>query len=215
LRNVIARLDGAGIAYMLTGSVAMSVYAEPRMTRDIDIVVELAAGDTRRVVGLFSPDYYVSDEAVRNAIAARSLFNLFNLAKLVKVDLIVRNDDEFQRHQFARRMRHDLGGTLTWVISKEDLILAKRGARGSESRPCCGSAPMRDTTPEFQRFVDEQYRRLTPGERVRLCTEMFDAARRLVESTLPRELSERECKRRITERFYGAEFAERVFPREA
>lgn len=48
------------------------------MTRDIDIVVEL-----------FAPDYYVSDEAVRSAISAHGLFNLFNLAKLVKVDLIV------------------------------------------------------------------------------------------------------------------------------
>ena len=71
---------------------------------------------------------------------------------------------------------------------------------------------MQDTTSEFQRFVDEQYRRLTPGERVRLCTEMFDAARTLAESTLPRDLSEHERKRRITERFYGSEFANRVFP---
>jgi hypothetical protein len=125
LRDVIARLDGAGIAYMLTGSVAMSVYAEPRMTRDIDIVVELAAGDARRVVELFSPEYYVSDEAVRSAISARSLFNLFSLSRLIKVDLIVRNDDEFQRHEFARRQRHELGGSSAWVISKEDLILSK------------------------------------------------------------------------------------------
>ena len=71
---------------------------------------------------------------------------------------------------------------------------------------------MRDTTPEFQRFVDAQYRRLTPGERVLLCTEMFDAARSLAESTLPPGLGEVERKRRITERFYGAEFANRVFP---
>ena len=191
---------------MLTGSVAMSVYAEPRMTRDIDIVVELAADDARRVVELFSPDYYVSDEAVRTAIATRSLCNLFNLAHLVKVDLIVRNDDEFQRHEFARRRRHELGASSAWVISKEDLILSKLVWAAPT-----GSA-MRDTTPEFQRFVDEQYRRLTPGERVRLCTEMFDAARGLVESSLPRELSGVERKRRITERFYGPEFANRVFP---
>ena len=125
LRDVVARLEGAGILYMLTGSVAMSVYAEPRMTRDIDIVVELAAGDARRVVELFSPDYYVSDEAVRSAISARSLFNLFNLSRLIKVDLIVRKDDEFQRHEFARRQRHELGGSSVWVINKEDLILAK------------------------------------------------------------------------------------------
>mgnify|MGYP001560068699 FL=1 len=71
---------------------------------------------------------------------------------------------------------------------------------------------MRDTTFEFQRFVDEQYRRLTPGERVRLCTEMFDAARRLVESSLPPQLSGIERKRWIAERFYGREFANRVFP---
>ncbi|MSP98807.1 MAG: hypothetical protein EXR29_16630 [Betaproteobacteria bacterium] len=103
----------------------MSVYAKPRMTRDIDIVVELAAGDAHRVVELFSPEYYVSDEAVRSAISARSLFNLFNLSRLIKVDLIVRNDDEFQRHEFARRQRHELGGSVAWVIGKEDLILSK------------------------------------------------------------------------------------------
>lgn len=73
---------------------------------------------------------------------------------------------------------------------------------------------MRDTTPEFERFVAEQYRRLTAAERVRLCTEMFDAARVLVESSLPADLSDHERKRRITERFYGAEFANRVFPAE-
>jgi len=39
--------------------------------------------------------------------------------------LIVRNDDEFQRHEFARRQRHELGGSSAWVISKEDLILSK------------------------------------------------------------------------------------------
>jgi hypothetical protein len=35
------------------------------------------------------------------------------------------------------------------------------------------------------------------------------------ESSLPRGLSERERKRRITERFYGLAFADRVFPGEA
>jgi len=84
LRDVVARLEGAGISYMLTGSIAMSVYAEPRMTRDIDIVAELAAGDAGRVVDPFSPDYYVSDEAVRAAISARSLFNLFNLSSTTR-----------------------------------------------------------------------------------------------------------------------------------
>lgn len=73
---------------------------------------------------------------------------------------------------------------------------------------------MRDTSPEFEQFVAAQYRRLTPAHRVQLCTEMFDAARVLVESGLPPGLSDRERKRRITARFYGVEFADRVFPAE-
>lgn len=37
LKLVATRFETAGIAYMVSGSVAMSFYAQPRMTRDIDI----------------------------------------------------------------------------------------------------------------------------------------------------------------------------------
>lgn len=47
LRDAVARLDRAGVRYMLTGSIALSYYAEPRMTRDIDLVVELEARDAK------------------------------------------------------------------------------------------------------------------------------------------------------------------------
>ena len=69
---------------------------------------------------------------------------------------------------------------------------------------------MQDTTPEFQRLVDENYRRMSPGERVRICTEMFDTARLLVEASLPAGLDPIERRRRIGERFHG-EFARRAF----
>ena len=134
LHAVVARLESAGIAYMLTGSVAMSYYAVPRMTRDIDFVVELAPGDERRVQQLFEPDYYVSEDAVRSAIAEQRMFNLFDMAHLVKIDLVVRKEDEFRRHEFGRRQRFVLGKTHLWVVSKEDLILSKLAwARDSES----------------------------------------------------------------------------------
>jgi hypothetical protein len=41
LALVAARLDAAGIAYMVTGSIAAGYYGQPRMTRDVDLVVEL------------------------------------------------------------------------------------------------------------------------------------------------------------------------------
>lgn len=39
LRDIVTRLEIGGIDYMLTGSVALNCYAQPRMTRDIDLVV--------------------------------------------------------------------------------------------------------------------------------------------------------------------------------
>ena len=57
---------------------------------------------------------------------SRGLFNLFHLARLVKVDLIVHKDDAFhQPQQFIRRRRHELGGVSVWVIGRQDLILSK------------------------------------------------------------------------------------------
>ena len=50
LKLVTARLDATGIPYMVTGSMAMNYYAVPRMTRDIDIVVDLSAEHAARVV---------------------------------------------------------------------------------------------------------------------------------------------------------------------
>jgi hypothetical protein len=41
LRDVSQRLESGGVAFMLTGSMAMNFYAQPRMTRDIDLVVKL------------------------------------------------------------------------------------------------------------------------------------------------------------------------------
>ena len=54
VRDVSRRLDGGGLAYMLTGSMAMNYYAQPRMTRDIDLVVALAARDVDTIRGIGS-----------------------------------------------------------------------------------------------------------------------------------------------------------------
>ena len=69
LREVSGLLESAGIAFMLTGSVAMHYYAQPRMTRDIDLVVALDQKDAETIVRLFEGDYYVDRQAVHRAIA--------------------------------------------------------------------------------------------------------------------------------------------------
>lgn len=125
VRDVSQRLDRAGIAYMLTGSMAMNYYAQPRMTRDIDVVVALAPADADKIVDLFRADYYVSEEAVRDAISAESIFNLIHNESVIKVDCIVRKNTPYRRVEFDRRKQIKIDDFSTWIASKEDLIISK------------------------------------------------------------------------------------------
>jgi predicted nucleotidyltransferase len=125
VRDVSKRLDDAGIGYMLTGSIVMNYYAEPRMTRDIDLVIALLPEDARRIVQLFSQDYYVSREAVDSSIKHQSMFNLIHNESIIKVDCIVRKRSGFRLNEFERRRRVKLRDFETWIVSKEDLILSK------------------------------------------------------------------------------------------
>ena len=125
VRDVSKRLEVAGIGYMLTGSMAMNYYAQPRMTRDIDIVVALRREDAEIVMNSFSSDYYISREAVDGAITHQSLFNLIHNESVIKVDCIVRKQTEYRLNEFNRRKRIKIQNFETWIVSKEDLILSK------------------------------------------------------------------------------------------
>jgi len=41
IKEVVSRLDEAAVPYMITGSIAANFYAVSRMTRDIDVIIEL------------------------------------------------------------------------------------------------------------------------------------------------------------------------------
>src|ERR1700755_919037 len=105
LRDVTERLESGGIEFMLTGSMAMNFYAQPRMTRDIDLVVTLASDQTNLLITLFEFEYYVDRHAVTTAIAQHSMFNLIHNETLIKFDCIVLKNQEYRREEFARRAK--------------------------------------------------------------------------------------------------------------
>jgi hypothetical protein len=125
LRIVSERLAAGGWPFMLTGSFAMAHYATPRMTRDLDLVVELQGRDVERLVAAFSDAFYIDGDDARTAVATERLFNLMHYGSGIKVDLIVRKSEEFRRVEFGRRLPISLGGVPTWIASREDLILSK------------------------------------------------------------------------------------------
>src|SRR5206468_11483725 len=125
VRDISRRFEQAGIAYMLTGSMAMNYYAQPRMTRDIDVVIAISLDDVGRVAALFRPDYYVSEENIRESLAHESIFNLIHQESVIKVDCIIRKSSEYRRAEFERRQRILILDFTTFIVSKEDLIISK------------------------------------------------------------------------------------------
>ena len=125
LASIVRRLDTASIPYMLTGSGAMFIHGIPRMTRDVDIVIECDVSGAQQLAELFADDWYVDEVSVRGAIRDRRSFNIIHRERFFKTDLIVRKDTEFCRHEFGRRRRMRIADLDVWVASPEDLILSK------------------------------------------------------------------------------------------
>ena len=96
--QIAGRLASAGIHYMLTGSMAMAVYATPRMTRDIDMVVDIDRGYLDTLVRLFERDCYIDRSAVAEAIESK---------------------------EFERRREINVRGSTLLVVAPEDLIVSK------------------------------------------------------------------------------------------
>ena len=125
VRDISHRFEQVGIPYMLTGSMAMNYYAQPRMTRDIDVVIAIGPEDVGCVTALFRPDYYVSEENIRESLAHESIFNLIHHESVIKVDCIIRKGTEYRRTEFERRKKISILDFTTFIVSKEDLIISK------------------------------------------------------------------------------------------
>ncbi len=60
--------------YMLSGSVAMSIYIVPRATRDFDFIIHLEEKNIDRFIQHFQEGYYCDKDVIQDAIRNQSMF---------------------------------------------------------------------------------------------------------------------------------------------
>ncbi len=125
LTDVVTRLEGVGIDYMLTGSGAGSLYGLMRSTRDFDILVDLLHEQVAPLIEAFSEDYYIEPDAVFDAVERQSMFGVIPFKSSFKTDFIVLRDEAFEQTAFARRQQVDWHGRPVWAIRPADLVLSK------------------------------------------------------------------------------------------
>jgi len=127
LALVVETFKRLGIPYLVTGSVASMAYGEPRLTNDIDVVAGVRDEHIPGLLVAFPADaFYLSPEAMQEAIRREAQFNIIHPRSGLKVDVIIRKDTPFDRSRFARaRVIRVAESHEATFASAEDVIIKK------------------------------------------------------------------------------------------
>jgi hypothetical protein len=142
---------------MVTGSIASSLFGEPRLTHDIDVIVQVSAQDALNLAGSFPPPRYSLDdrESIVEMVRQASIFNLIDTHTGDKVDFWILTGSLFDKSRFDRRRCVSVFGTTLWVSSPEDIILAKLRWEDLDTRYCATWADNLGVDALWERLLAE------------------------------------------------------------
>jgi hypothetical protein len=128
LKQLADELDDLKIDYAIGGSIASSLYGKVRFTQDADITVAAFGDKAEHLYNVLKESFYISKEAMNQAISNRSSFNIIHLKSAFKIDMFIQKDDDFHRQLFLRRKKVKLDESINHlfdIVSAEDIILLK------------------------------------------------------------------------------------------
>jgi len=121
-------LNELKIPYIITGGMAVAVWAKPRFTWDIDIVIELLPQKlpllAQKLLAI-EKGVYVDQRMMQDALEKKGEFNFLHPHTGLKVDFWILKDDSFDKERIKRPRRKIINGQSINFISPEDLILSK------------------------------------------------------------------------------------------
>lgn len=125
VNDVLSWLDRRGVPAVFIGGLAASILGRPRVTRDVDILIELSEEGWDEFV--LSGEQYGLRRRIQDCVdfARKSrVFLMRHVASGIDVDLIVAGLD-FEREVIARAIKTHVGGMKIPLATVEDLIIMK------------------------------------------------------------------------------------------
>jgi len=126
--TVLLALARNDVPFMLTGSVGAFAYGEPRLTNDMDVVVDLSPAKVDGLAREFSSKgyYFPPRAAVLAEILRRGQFNILHVESGSKVDLIIHKGTPFAHTEFARKLLLPFSPEFdSPTATAEDIIISK------------------------------------------------------------------------------------------
>jgi hypothetical protein len=124
-QRILDALTALEIPYLVGGSVASSLYGEPRYTQDTDLEVWPVLSQLEELLVVTESDFYASKEAALEALRRRSSFKLIHFESQYKIDLFVSQNRPFDLCRAQRRRIPDGFPANFWVSSPDDMVLIK------------------------------------------------------------------------------------------
>ncbi len=125
----ITRFNRLNVTYFVTGAVASIIYGEPRLTHDLDLVIEISKGDIAGLITEFPlEEFYCPPEEIINVEMNRQQrghFNLIHHATGFKADVYLSGRDQLQQWAIDNRQCIDYEGESLWLAPIEYVILKK------------------------------------------------------------------------------------------
>ena len=128
LIKVISIFDKLQIRYAISGSVASSLYGSVRFTNDVDIAVEPFDDKADKFASMIEPSYYLSRQAMQQALKNKTNFNIIHLETAFKVDFFINSNSLYDKQLMLRRKTVKLSNVSKrdfTVVAPEDIILLK------------------------------------------------------------------------------------------
>ncbi len=122
-------LNAMGVKYMVTGAVANIVYGEPRLTHDIDLVLEIEDEDAERIASSFPLDQFycppIEVIVIESKRRMRGHFNIIHHKTGFKADIYIAGDDPLHAWALQNKRRISIEGKNLWIAPIEYVILRK------------------------------------------------------------------------------------------
>jgi hypothetical protein len=124
-----SRLEQLGAPYMVSGSVAAMFYGEPRLTNDVDVIIDLDHRAALQLPTLFSssefycpPAEVITIERMRHS---RGHFNIIHIETAFKADVYLSGNDPLHSWALTRAQRVNFGGAVLMFAPIEYVIVRK------------------------------------------------------------------------------------------
>jgi hypothetical protein len=158
------RLNALGLPYMVTGGVASMLYGEPRLTLDVDVVLDLTRGAIVPLADAFPlAQFYCPPLEVLAAEVARrerGHFNLIEHATGARADVYLVGSDPLHVWAMARVRTLDLDGETVRIAPPEYVIVRKlefHREGGAEKHVRDVQAMLRVSGPDIDRAEVERW----------------------------------------------------------